>query len=226
MELSPAYAASPKDRRTYGATLYAVAAEHTDRVFRQLLAAPVKAGRNTVVFMAGGAASGKSSAVAVDQAPGDAEMVFDTTFSNSERAMAQVKMALDHGRQVQITYVHRDFEGAVRGMLGRAVSKGSGRVVNVGVMAHTHRGARDSILRVLEAYSEDRRVSFDFWKFCDGAVERISIREFLTLSVGGVDTLRQTGENILDGISYGNHERWDGGEVPRSILDAARSRPG
>jgi hypothetical protein len=223
MELSPEYASGPEGRRAYGSVLYPEAAKATDGAFHRLLSRPADPKKRTIVFTAGGASSGKSTAIASEHLPVDTEFVLDSTFSNPSRALGQVASALSAGRKVQVSYVARDFPEAVKGMLDRATGPGNGRVVDVGTMARTHAGAADTVAAALERYGADPRVRFEFYQFENDKVRHMSAEEFAAIQDRGVDTLRNEGENTLNALS--NHDpKWQNDPVRRSILSA--SRPG
>ncbi|MEI6492255.1 MAG: hypothetical protein WCO94_06880 [Verrucomicrobiota bacterium] len=223
MEESDDYSSGPNGRRSYGAALYEIAAHQTDLAYAKLLNRPVEDGRDTVVFTAGGSASGKSSVLAVGALPKSAELVFDTTFSTPARAMGQVKRALQNSRKVHICYVYREFGVCVRAMLGRALNPKNGRVVNVGTMAKTHSGARDSVNQALVAYAENPDVTFAFFRLRSTGLIVLTPREYATLPIQNIDTLRARGDSLIDEIHRNQDERWHGGKVPRPVIDAARS---
>jgi len=81
-----------------------------DELFRRALAQPAEAGRNRVVFTAGGNASGKSSTVAASGAEAGAQIVLDSTFGNAGHARRLFNDALKAGGSIM-------FEGAQGTML-------------------------------------------------------------------------------------------------------------
>ncbi|MEI8342770.1 MAG: hypothetical protein WCH43_14695 [Verrucomicrobiota bacterium] len=103
----PEYARNPISRRWLGSVLYEVARTFIDQLFVELLEARPTTG-NTVVFTAGGGASGKSTILRAQANRQEVDFVVDTTFSNTKRAIRQIDEALKAGRLVEINYVCRE----------------------------------------------------------------------------------------------------------------------
>jgi len=157
-KMLPRYKNNPGERIFLGPLLYPVAKKFIDDVYKKLLKRPV-ARDDTVVFTAGGSATGKSTILrAASQKPG-VDFIVDTTFSDAPRAMAQVEQALARKRKVEIHYVYRDFAESALGMVRRALDPASGRIVPIDDMARTHFGAQRSVLEALMTYQDEPRVS-------------------------------------------------------------------
>jgi hypothetical protein len=153
----PRYEAQPEERMFLGPLLYPSARKFTDEVYARLLTKTFGT-NDTVVFTAGGSATGKSSILrSAGDNPG-VDYIVDTTFSNAERGFLQVDSALGSGRKVEIHFVQRDFRESVIGMIRRALDRKSGRMVPIDDMARTHFGAQRVLLAAMETYEEEPHV--------------------------------------------------------------------
>ncbi|MBS0229466.1 MAG: hypothetical protein JSS23_12345 [Proteobacteria bacterium] len=112
-------------------------------------------------ILAGGSGSGKSTTLNAIHRPGS--LVYDTTFSNTAEAIADVQEALDSGRMVKIDYVHRPIERAIAGAVGRAKDPQDGRTVPVSVIARSHYGAQQTAIAVAQHFGSDPRVALRVW---------------------------------------------------------------
>ena len=193
----PDYARHPVQRRSLGPILYDPAKKFTDRAFLHLLerkAAP----EATVVFTAGGGASGKSSILRAQLERPDVDFVVDTTFSNTGRALTQVSAALECGRNVEINYVYRPFEEAVAGMISRALDPENGRVVPIDDMARTHLGAQDSIFAAIETYADDPRVNIVLYESkTDEGLLPLDFEKLISRVLPEIDELQRRGAICL-----------------------------
>lgn len=157
-ELFEDYARSEEARAKLGVAVRAPAGALVDSLFEYLLAADPTTAEPVVVFTAGGNASGKSSGVADEK---DADIIFDSTFSNLPQSQANVEKALDAGRDVRVRYVWRDpVRAMVDGALPRAMGEANGRTVTARGLAATHIGSRETVLALAKAYAGDPRVTF------------------------------------------------------------------
>jgi hypothetical protein len=113
-----------------------------------------------VVFLAGGSGSGKStvSGKLLEDVFDLADIVCDGTFSTYETARDRIQMAINSGRPVQIVYIHRPFEDAVRGVFARY--KLTGRWVPADVLAKSHAGAQDTVKRLYGEFQDAESVEF------------------------------------------------------------------
>jgi len=230
--LMPRYAEHPEERIVLGPLLYPVAREATDFVFDRLLSRPCTS-ENTVVFTAGGSATGKSTILgAAVQQPG-IDFVVDTTFSNEARASLQVRKALDAGRMVEVHFVYRDFRESVEGMIQRALDPKSGRIVPIDDMARTHFGAPETVLAVASEYRNEVRVSFRLHVNRGGKLSPLKPTKMHFYD--SVDELRELGQNILHEHLEEESDRQtkigsrgDGGRkslrISQSFYEAARSK--
>lgn len=205
----PEYQQHPEQRMLLGPLLYPVAKEFTDEIYAKLLRR--KAGANdTVIFTAGGSATGKSTILRrASQKPG-VDFVVDTTFSNEERAISQVRAALDKERKIEIYYVYRDFRQSVRGMIRRALDPRSGRIVPIDDMARTHFGAQRAILSAMELFQFEGRVSIRLYQNVGdgkGQLATLSVSQFGYLLYRSVDDLQQIGQSVLDAVRRVQNQR-------------------
>jgi hypothetical protein len=112
-----------QDRAKYRVAVHPAATWIRDELFRRALAERAAEGRNRVVFTAGGNAAGKSTAIAFTKDGLRAQVVFDSTLSNSEHARRLVDQALAVDKRITVLYVDRPLEDTFRGMLERAEGK-------------------------------------------------------------------------------------------------------
>ncbi|MGB8355177.1 MAG: zeta toxin family protein [Chthoniobacteraceae bacterium] len=197
-KMLPRYKKNPAERIRLGPLLYPVAAKFTDDIYKVLLAAPVKKTMDTVVFTAGGSATGKSTILRAAGRSSGVDFIMDTTFSKIDRAILQVEKALASGRKVDIHYVYRDFSESVKGMVRRALDPKSGRSVPIDVMAQTHYGSQRAMLYASMQYQDNTMVSFKFYLNDEKKVKEIKLEKFYRLLHGRVDKLKKIGQDILD----------------------------
>ena len=229
------YEANPPDRKWLGPLLYPVAAEFTDEIYERLLSRPVDA-NDTVVFTAGGSATGKSTILRTAGRRQGVDFIVDTTFSNAGRALWQVKKALASGRKVEIYYVYRKFAESVRAMLKRALDPESGRIVPIDDMARTHFGAQRAILEALMQYQDDGSVSIVLYENGSGGkLNALSVEEFSRRLHPSIDKLQRIGQRVLNeffesetgrrsGHGGDQDSRGKGLHVSPEFYEAARSK--
>lgn len=219
----PPYREQPLLRMVLGPALYGVARDYTNWAFSRLLADPAS-GNETVIFTAGGGASGKSSVLRALVAWEGVAFIVDTTFSDPVRAAGQVEAALSSGRTVEVNYVYRRFEHSVREMLKRAQDPAVGRVVPVNDLARTHHGAQVSVLLLRQRYDAQPRFAMRFWKTVEGGNPRsLTLAELHRRIHPSVDELRRQGHTLTDAISNGEDGQWTGQAVSESLRRAAQS---
>lgn len=231
----PRYANISGDRIALGPILYPVAREFTDKIYQHLLS-KVFERDDTVIFTAGGSATGKSSILrAAGKQPG-ADFVVDTTLSHTGRADGQIETALASGRKVEIHYVFRDFKQSVLAMLKRANDPRSGRVVPIDDMAMTHFGSQRTILFLLTKYQDDDRVAIRL-KFNDGKsgkLREMTLDMFVKELHPSVDFLKKKGQTTLnDCLKNSKNQGWQGEDhhgrrsglrISQALYEAARSK--
>jgi|GEM_PF-2621081 len=230
----PRYANNPEERITLGPLLYPVAREFTDKIFQHLLARKFSSD-DTVIFTAGGSATGKSTILrSAGQQPG-ADFVVDTTLSDTTRAVNQIEATLASGRKVEIYYVFRDFKQSVYGMVRRALDRQSGRIVPIDDMARTHFGSQRTLLALMEKYQDNRKVAIRL-RLNDGQgkLRSMTEREFVDRLHGSIDILRKKGQSILNGLLeipdfkerhvQGHHLRRSDLRISQTFYEAARSQ--
>lgn len=230
----PRYEAHPEERMRLGPLLYPVARQFTNEIFERQLSCEFGA-NDTVVFTAGGSATGKSSILrSAGKEPG-VDFIVDTTFSDTARGLAQVDRALASGRKVEIHYVFRDFRESVVGMIERALDPESGRIVPIDDMARTHFGAQRAVLAAMEKFEDEPRVLIWLRANRDGKLRRLTEREFANLLHPSIDALSELGQIVLDEFrEYERAKRRPGdqdhdarGEVlhfSEAFYEAARSK--
>lgn len=156
-ELSSDYSASAENRMAYTLATHEPASAFVKEYIDAKLGEPAN---GSVLFMAGGAGSGKSSirrGLMKDSDAG-ADLIIDSTFSGEKSATTNIEKALSSGRPVEIAYVHRPFESSVHSVEQRA--KGSGRWVPPEVVAQNHVMAQETFLKLSDKYKGNPRVTF------------------------------------------------------------------
>jgi hypothetical protein len=224
----PEYEANSLARRWLGPLLYPVARKFTDHLYAELLHSAPTTG-NTVIFTAGGGASGKSTVLRAQANRPEVDFVVDTTFSDSPRAIAQIEAALGASREVEINYVHRNFEEAVHGMIERALDPKVGRIVPIDDLAKTHFGAQRTIFAILERYEEEPRVAIRLWKSLpDNKVRTLTLVGLFKRRLPDIDALQKQGQTVLDEtFAEANQNptgQWGGLCGQRTFYEAARSK--
>ena len=143
-ELSPEY----REDKTRAAEIHDAASDMTQRMFEARVDAAEPG--NVIAFMAGGGGAGKSTAQGLLKAQlSRAHTILDGTLSSYDKARRNVQRALDRGHAVQIMYVYREPEEALRnGVLTRAMSKR--RAVPLDALVKGHAGSSE-VVRKLQA---------------------------------------------------------------------------
>lgn len=206
--LCPLYAENPDQRPMLGPQLYSIAREFIDRTYEALLSRRRLSRGNTVVFTAGGSASGKSTILRGEGKRPEVDFLVDTTFSDTDRALAQVDRALRANRRVEIYYVHREFGDCVVSMVERAHDRASGRLVPIDDMARTHFGAQHAILAAYQKYQGNRCVLIRLSK--NEGRQRLSLlrlQELVQHLHRSVDALQQLGQSVLDELYESSHSQ-------------------
>lgn len=231
----PEYANNPNERPILGPLLYSVARRFIDRTYRNLLCRKLRRDK-TVVFTAGGSATGKSTILRVAGTTPGVDFVVDTTFSDTRRAFSQVDRALESGRKVAIYYVYADFRQSVRWMIRRALNPASGRLVPIDDMARTHFGAQRAILGASQKYQANENVFIVLTE--NAGPSRLSIlkeAEFERRLHDSIDGLRRIGQSVLDELYKGKggersrgrqnqDSRRKGLQISDALYQAARSK--
>ncbi len=137
-------------------------------MYAQELAKPAPAGKeNTVLFTAGGAGAGKTSALNArfGDTPSSAQVVYDGTLRPAASAISKIEQALTAGKHADIMFTYRDPESAFRsGVLDRAAKQekqfGSGRTVMLDEFVNQHSSVQDSMAAIHSKFRDDPRVTF------------------------------------------------------------------
>jgi hypothetical protein len=107
------------------------------------------------LLMAGGPASGKSFSLRERVVLENFDLIFDTTLSDYPKARAIVEHLLNFDWDVEIQYVHRPYDLAVKSMLERASC--SGRYVSLGQpsrLGRVHMAAQRTFLRIFREFPQ------------------------------------------------------------------------
>lgn len=224
----PMYRDNPKARRWLGPLLYPVARNFIDRLYAELLGSAPTTG-TTVIFTAGGGASGKSTILRAQANRPEVDFVVDTTFSDPQRAIDQIEAALSAGREVEVNYVYRDFEDSVRGMIERALDRRVGRIVPIDDLARTHSGAQETIFIILDLYEDEPRVAIRLWKSLPGGkVRTLTLKGLIERRLPDIDVLQKRGQSVFDETFADSIQnptgQWKGLGGEGSFYEAARSK--
>jgi hypothetical protein len=159
-ELSPEY----REDRTRAAEIHEPASKFTKSLYLHKLAQSTPENHEPrVLFTAGGAGAGKSTALenvkALSSKAKRSEMIYDTNMDKLDSAEQKIQQALDAKRKAMIMYTYRDpVDALVNGALKRANSMekkhGSGRTVPLSTHLKTHVGARETIQALHEKYRD------------------------------------------------------------------------
>lgn len=153
-ELSAEYRAD----RSRSPQIHRAASALSKELYARALARPVREDKEPKVrFMAGGGGSGKSSAAERFLGDNAADITFDGTLSNLDRAKVNIDAALASGRDVEIVYVYRSPEKSAEGAIQRAID--TGRPVPIDVLAEAHAQSGQVVKALAQAYNADERVS-------------------------------------------------------------------
>jgi len=161
-ELFPQYAASRASRSTHSISVHEAVTAMARELYERALALDDPRGNNTVLFTAGGVASGKTTATltidAVQRAALSAQIIYDSTMRRYESAHRRVRQALQAGKLVGVVYVFTPIEKSAVWLVDRAVA--TGRVVPAGPAARSHWQAQHTFLKLVEEFDGDSAVSF------------------------------------------------------------------
>jgi hypothetical protein len=161
-DLVPAYNQSGATMARYAGATHEAVKVATEKYWQDMLARTDLPGRKAVVFLAGGAASGKGSSMTkagLGAQRSGAQIVLDGTFSNYAKAKQKVEQALASGRSVEIYHIHRDVRKAVVGMINRAVVDKKWRTVPVETMVRDHVMAQQTTMKLAREFSGHPRVA-------------------------------------------------------------------
>jgi len=137
------------------------------------------------LFTGGGPASGKSSGLAGEMRKG-ADLVYDGSMATYDSVAPRIDAALASGKQVEVAFVLRDPEKAIRQAVDRAMKQkkefGSGRTIPINYYAGMHVDARQTLKRLNERYADND-----------------AFRVTVTSNQGGLDDIRQgTLDEVVD----------------------------
>lgn len=114
----------------------------------------------TVLFLAGGAASGKTTSIG-KEVMSRFDLVFDSNMAGYEKARKMLDAATIQGWEVSLLYIHRNFRSAARDMLSRAVE--TGRYVpftspDGDDLASLHFNAQRTFAQLAAEYADNEKV--------------------------------------------------------------------
>jgi len=161
-ELFPQYAMSPATRSTHSISVHEAVTAMAQELYVRALAIDDPRGNDTVLFTAGGVASGKTTATltidVVQRAAWTAQIVYDSTMRRYESAQRRVRQALHAGKMVNVVYVFTPIERSAVWLVDRAAK--SGRVVPADAAARSHWQSQHTFLKLNQEFGSDSSVSF------------------------------------------------------------------
>jgi hypothetical protein len=221
-ELSPDYAHSKESRTAFANAVQSGAGELAWNAYTQMLEEPPPPGKSPLVaFLAGGAGSGKSSAVGnvpgLNNTIAHAHIVFDSTMSRLDDAVERINMALAAKHDVLIAYVHRDAVDAfTNGNLPRA--ENDGRTVPIAYHAAGHAGAAEVIRALQEKYKGDKRVEIRAIDNSRGKGKQAEV------PLSALSHVQYNQEALTNQLHEELEKAHHAGEISRRVYAATRSR--
>jgi methanogenic corrinoid protein MtbC1 len=165
-----------------------------------------------VVFTAGGPGSGKSETLVQGLVDVRNALVFDSTLTNIENARMLIDAATKGGKFVQIAYVHRPVELAMKFAIERATLKGM--FVAPARLGEDHWKAQNALLALADEYAANPAVEFIVF-------DNRARKEDIARLAAGVDFFKNPA-NLRD--YYASREaaiqraiEADGGEIARRM---------
>lgn len=214
-ELCDEYAANEAEKIRFSRCVYEPAKAFIKKMFEIEV---VEKSVSTVIFLAGGAGSGKSTAVESWKAAGKFPpnlLVVDGTLSDQEEARHQVNLALEHEKQVLIIYVFCPIAKAVQLALDRAIQRGRG--LPIGRLAQTHYDSQKTVLALHRDLSSHPLVDV---KVFDNSLSRPTASDMLSVErdeYQSLDTLKIAAHSAL---LYEQHTRKESGKpLPAEIAE-------
>ena len=132
-----------------------------DRLDR-VLSAPAIDRQRQILFLAGGAASGKSNCVGTKYRS-EFDLIFDSNLGNLAKARAMIATALQHGWLVDVLYINRNFRSALTDMIARAHITGRYIPLQRGRksadLATLHLNLQQTFVKLSELYAENDDVA-------------------------------------------------------------------
>jgi dephospho-CoA kinase len=157
-ELFPQYTASPASRSIHSISVHEAVTAMAQELYERALAVDDPRGNNSVLFVAGGVASGKTTAMRTIDAVKSAEIIYDSTMRRYESAHRRVQQALQAGKLVVVVYVFTPIERSAVWLVDRAVA--TGRVVAADAAARSHWQAQHTFLKLIKEFDGNSAVSF------------------------------------------------------------------
>lgn len=162
-ELFAAYSVDLRSRSVYADAVRQASSLIIDALWSRALAQPSPMGRNAVLLLGGGVASGKTTAIRsnpeVLRLMSQVALVRESTLSSLERSAAHVAQARAAGRPVQILYVYAPIEVAVQRLVDRGMREG--RAVPSQAVARSHWDSQHTVLELAARYRQDPQVRFN-----------------------------------------------------------------
>lgn len=218
-KLSVDYSASRESAGTLSSAVHEPASWFTKRLYEQKLAQPAPVGQDPVViFTAGGAGAGKTSAIRGATGPmlERAQIIYDTNGNGFVSTQRKIDQALAAGKEVKYLFVARDpVESLTQGALRRAMNPANnGRTVPIKEHIATHVGSAETLPKLIEAYKGDPRVNFQVIDNTHGPGGA---------RVGSIDTVQKLNFTDLEKRLYGAlQQEYQAGRISSTVLRGTR----
>jgi hypothetical protein len=147
------------DRARFRVAVHPAATWVRDELFRRCLAV-APADDAYIVFTAGCNAAGKTTVIRSSRVCKSAHAIFDSTLSNLGHARDLIARTLVANWRITVLHIDRPPDEALLGMLER--SRFEGRVVHIGQIINSHRGAAETVRALWNDFRSDYRFAFRF----------------------------------------------------------------
>ena len=214
-ELCEEYSANENEKIRFSRCVYAPAKAFITKLFRIEIA---KKRVSAVMFLAGGAGSGKSTAVEGWKLDGNFPpdlLVVDGTLSDFNEAKSQIDLALSHKKSVIVIYVFCPVEKAVKLALDRAIKRGRG--LPIPRLAQTHYDSQRTIFRLSADYHLNANVQFHV---VDNTGVRPAASDMLSIVSQKYESLDAVTASAQSALHHEQHTREESGSpLPRNIQE-------
>ncbi len=218
-ELSPEYG-TDDGRVRFSKCVYDPAKQLVDSIYAEEV---VEERWATVMFLAGGAASGKTTAVAAwknstKNRKGNLNslLTVDGTLSNLTAASQQIELALETGHVVTIFYIYCPVELALFRALNRAVDLG--RVLTLERFAQTHFDAQRTVLSLHETHQSNAGVEFAFMSVRENSAENTDLQNILESRYESFEAVLALANEAFKNEQY--RRKVEGNPLPERIIAA------
>jgi len=163
------------------------------KTFDYLLSSTKGSGNGSVVILAGGNGSGKSTASAGSEY---ADFVIDSTLGNIDLARSQIKAVIDNGQTPHIVFVYRDPVESLGGIETRV--KRGGHIVSPRSFVDSHTKPRENLPLLMDEFGD--KMSVSIFKNTPQGTSKITLDELNGLPKVDYEQLRKQANEYLQGV--------------------------